>query len=62
MNRIIKILMERDELTEAEATELYKEGHQALMECVEQGDLAGAKDITYDYFGLEPDYLDDMLF
>jgi hypothetical protein len=62
MNRIIKILMDRDDMTEEEATALYKEGHKALMDCVEQGDLSGAEDITYDYFGLEPDYLDDMLF
>lgn len=62
MNRIIKILMERDDMTKEEATELYKEGHAALMQCVEEGDLMAAEEITYDYFGLEPDYLDDMLF
>jgi hypothetical protein len=54
--------MERDEMSEGEARELFREGRNALMECVEQGDFEGAEEITYDYFGLEPDYLDDILF
>ena len=62
MRRIIKILMERDDMTEAEATDLFNEGKEALDDCIERGALLEAEDITIDYFDLEPDYLEDILF
>lgn len=62
MNRIIKILMTRDGMTEEEATDLFNEAKDALNEAIEEGNLSEAEEITYSYFNLEPDYLDDMLF
>jgi hypothetical protein len=54
--------MERDDMPEEDARELYREGREELMSCIMKGDLEGAEEVTYNYFGLEPDYLDDMLF
>lgn len=54
MNRVVKILMRRDDMTEAEATELVNECREAL----ENGDY----DAIGDYLGLEDDYIFDILF
>ena len=61
-NRVIKILMQRDGLTEAEALAEYRAGIDAFNECIECGDVMGAMEIPTDYWGLEPDYLDDIMF
>ena len=62
MNEIVKILMRRDGLQEWEAEELYQEALEALRELVENdGYLEDAEGIVKDYFGLEPDYLIDLL-
>jgi len=62
MNEIVKILTRRDGLQEWEAEELYQEALEALRELVENdGYLEDAEDIVKDYFGLEPDYLIDLL-
>lgn len=54
--------MTRDGMTEEEATDLFNEAKDALNEAIEEGNLSEAEEITYSYFNLEPDYLDDMLF
>jgi hypothetical protein len=61
-NRIVKILMERDGLTQKEAIDSYNEGLSALNEYLEAGDISSAQDVCEEFWGLEPDYLDDMLF
>jgi hypothetical protein len=61
-NTIIKILMERDGLTREEALASYREGIAAFMEYLEAGDLTAAMDICEEFWGLEPDYLDDIMF
>lgn len=53
MNRVTKILMERDGLTEAEAESLRLEASEAL----ENGDYDAVNDIL----GLEDDYIFDVL-
>jgi hypothetical protein len=61
-NRIVKILMERDGLTQKEAVDSYNEGLAALNEYIAEGDFSSAHDVCEEFWGLEPDYLDDMLF
>ena len=55
-NRIIKIFMERDGLTEEEARKEFHSLRGDMFGCCEE-----AEDLLADY-GLEPDYLDDLLF
>lgn len=53
MNETMKILMERDGLTEAEAKEQMDECREALMD----GDF----EAIGDYLGLEDDYIFDLI-
>ena len=59
MNRIIKILMERDGMSEQEARDLFKETRDEILML---DDPFEAEDIMSEYLGLEPDYLEDLLF
>lgn len=56
MNRIVRILMERDHMSKAEATDIVNE----VVEMVSQ-DLWAAEDILQSELGLEPDYIEDIL-
>ena len=53
MNRVVKILMERDGLSEEEAREL-------IAECIEEIEL-GNMYAMEDILGLEDDYIFDIL-
>ena len=53
MNRVVKILMERDNLTEEEAKELVDECREALSN--------GDTEAIQDYLGLEDDYIFDII-
>ena len=59
MNRIIKILMERDGMSEQEARDLFKETRDEILML---NDPFEAEDIMSEYLGLEPDYIEDLLF
>lgn len=61
-NRIEQILMDRDELTFEEAHEAYKEVFENIVEMIEQGDLMEMEEYFMGELGLEPDYLEDILF
>jgi hypothetical protein len=61
MNRIIKILMKRDGVTEDEARESCDYAAAEAREHLETGDLAAIEDILSDHFGLEPDYIFDLI-
>lgn len=54
MDKIIKILMKRDGLTEHEARQLCKETREAMDEA---DGMDEAESIFEDMIGLEPDYL-----
>ena len=58
---IVQILMRRDSMSQAEAEELKAEAKEALQEYINSGDLFLAEDICAEYFGLEPDYLMELL-
>lgn len=56
MNKIVEILMERDDITEEDARALIEETRDEIMCNPENVD-----EIIQDYLGLEPDYLDYIL-
>lgn len=53
MNRVVKILMERDGVTEKEAKEMIAECREALYN--------GDDEAINDYLGLEDDYIFDII-
>jgi hypothetical protein len=55
------IIMRRDGMTSQEADDLIAEAREDFYERIEEGDFS-AEDICEEYFGLEPDYLDEFLF
>ena len=60
--KILPVLMERDGMDKEEALELINEAKEALNEIMESGDIFAADDICGDFFGLEPDYMDDLIY
>ena len=58
---IKEILMSRDNMTADEADDYIKLAHEEFDMHMENGDLASAEQICADYFGLEPDYLDEFI-
>jgi vacuolar-type H+-ATPase subunit H len=60
--RIIKILMERDGNTKQEAIDIVNEAKRELNQIL-NGEFDGdAFEICYEHFGLEPDYLMDLIY
>ena len=61
-DRIVAILMERDELTEEEAREQVEEVAELINEIVASGgSYEEAEEILLDDLGLEMDYIFDLL-
>ena len=61
-DRIVAILMERDELTEEEAREQVEEAVELINEIVASGgSYEEAEEILLDDLGLEMDYIFDLL-
>jgi hypothetical protein len=58
---IKQILMRRDEMTSQEADDLIEEAKGALQDYLAAGDVEGAEDICQEYFGLEPDYIFELM-
>ena len=54
-----QVLMRRDELTSEEADAAIAECKADLLERLESGEMPF--DICEEHFGLEPDYLDDLI-
>ena len=61
METIKEVLMRRDGLTEEEADDLIQEAMVELNAHLEADDMEGAEMVCYEYFGLEPDYLLELL-
>ena len=57
MNPVVKILMERDGMTEQEAIDLVRETKEELM----NSQYCDGADIIMENLGLEPDYIIDIL-
>ena len=60
MNKVIEILMKRDDMSYEDARSLVKETRDEIMSCEDFGD--SPDEIIMYYLGLEPDYLEDILF
>ena len=57
MEEVVKILMERDSISEEDAVKLIQEGKIAIIDALmESGEEAALETFT-DFFGLEPDYI-----
>jgi len=59
MLRITRVLMKRDGLTEEEAEEQVEEARKKLIARLDRGEMP--YDICEEFFGLEPDYLDELI-
>lgn len=57
MNRVVKILMDRDGITRKEAEELIEETRDEIL----ANDSSYVDDIILNNLGLEPDYIMDIL-
>ena len=55
------VLMRRDGMTRVEADELISEAKDQLREYLAEGDIDAAENICEEFFGLEPDYLIELL-
>lgn len=61
-NETIKqILIRRDNMTADEADDLIAEAIEAMEEYLAENDTESAYNICSEYFGLEPDYLDELI-
>lgn len=58
---IVETLMERDNLERCEAEDIKDELRNQALDYLAGGDMMSAMDIMYEV-GLEPDYLEDLLF
>lgn len=58
---ILKILMERDGLSELNAENIIEDVSRQIEECVHHGDIDILEDIIADELGLEPDFLEYFL-
>lgn len=57
MNKIIKILMKRDNLSKEDACAEIKATLEEMQGAIAEGDSEQCEDILMDNLGLEPDYL-----
>jgi len=56
-----QVLMDRDGLAEMEAEDQIQEAFNAMHDYLAEDDLKSAENVCTEYFGLEPDYLDDLI-
>ncbi len=59
---IKKIIMKRDNLPSSEANAVISDLMHDIKEAINTGNLEQIEDILADHVGLEPDYLDELLF
>lgn len=61
INRVVRILMERDSMTREEAEHLLNQVRDEMNDAIAEGDYDLAEDIMYSDLGLEMDYIMDVL-
>lgn len=61
MKSIKEVLVERDNMSEKEADDLIREARGQMQRYLQQGDIDSAYHICEEYFGLEPDYLTQLM-
>ena len=60
-NKIIEILMKRDGMSLEDATIHYKAAKAEINDAIANGDCDLVEDLMAEEFGLEPDYILDLL-
>lgn len=60
VDKIADVLIKRDGMTRVEAEKLVEEARQEAMDMLGNGEMPW--DICEEYFGLEPDYLEELMF
>lgn len=58
---IKQVLMRRDGMSSEEADDLIASAKEALQEYLDDGDFFSAEDICAEFFGLEPDYIYELI-
>ena len=61
MDSLKTTIMRRDGLTSTQADAEIKQAKEAIQEYLEFGDTESAHKICMEFFGLEPDYLMDLI-
>lgn len=61
MNKIVRILMKRDNLTYNEAKDIYDSTRMMVLEAVHDDRYDEVEDILREELGLEMDYIDYIL-
>lgn len=61
MKSIKETIMKRDDIEAHEADELILQAREELEPHIRNGDLEACEMIVMDYFGLEPDYLMELI-
>ena len=59
VDSIKSVLMKRDRISEGEANKLIEEAKDDMYERLTNGEMP--EDICEEWFGLEPDYLEDLI-
>ena len=54
-------IMEKDGISSKEADKQIANAKEAIQEYLEYGDTESAHDVCMEFFGLEPDYLMDLI-
>lgn len=58
---IKKVLMRRDGMSSEEANSLIKEARDDFQARIEGGDMCAGEAVCEEYFGLEPDYVMELI-
>jgi predicted metallopeptidase len=61
MESLKEVLMRRDGLSAADAEERIEEAKEALNKYLAEGNIFAVEDICTGFFGLEPDYLIELM-
>ena len=61
MENIEQVLMKRDKMSEEEARSLILKVKEQLGKYLENKDMDSAEKICEEYFGLEPDYIHELI-
>ncbi len=61
MHIIKDVLMYRDKMTSDEADGAIETAKNEMQECLANGDMDAAENICMEHFGLEPDYIMELI-
>ncbi len=61
MKSIKQILIKRDNMSEEDADSIIEEAKDQMYFLLEKGRINEAETVCEYYFGLEPDYLEDLI-